>query len=297
MSTKTLKSPHPLHERIGGSNPSKALFPDIFEALTHSPDLLARAELALEAALLSGAAIWNGRLSTSFEVANKGLRDFVTSVDTQAQSIIIDTLSNQFHSDHFLAEEEDPRAQSTDYHKPTWIIDPLDGTTNFIRGHAHCSTSIGFAVEGRLTIGVVYAPFLDRIFLAVRGFGAYQQSGKLKVSNVTTLSECLVATGFPYNRDNVEHLTARVRTLLTNCADIRRNGAASLDLCHVACGLLDAYIESVAPWDMAAGLLIALEAGGAYTTLGTPASPIEFLNSTNLLVGSPQAVELLKSIL
>lgn len=292
-----LESPPPLHERAGESNHLKTMFPDIFQGISHEPELLSRTQAALEAALLSGAVIWNGRFSTSFEVTSKGRRDFVTSIDTNAQSIIIDTLASQFHADHFLAEEEDRRAHTSDYHKPIWIIDPLDGTTNFIRGHAHCATSIGFAMEGKLTIGVVYAPFLERIFLAVRGYGAYHQNGKLRVSTVSALEDCLVATGFPYNRDNVERLSARVHTLLANCADIRRNGAACLDLCHVACGFLDAYTESVAPWDMAAGLLIALEAGATYTTLGTPLNPIEFLNSTNLLVGSPRAVELLKDLL
>ena len=142
------------------------------------------------------------------------------------------------------------------------MIDPIDGTTNYLYGLAHVGISIALFHAGHVQTGLVLAPFLGEEFSAIRGQGAYLNSERIYARPTNGgLKGALIATGFPYQRDTVTELTAQLRKVLSHCQDLRRFGACSLDLCCVASGRLDGYYETVAPWDMAAGTLIAREAG------------------------------------
>jgi myo-inositol-1(or 4)-monophosphatase len=138
-----------------------------------------------------------------------------------------------------------------------------------------------------MQLGIVYAPFLNVMYLGIRGHGAFDQEKRLRVSSTEQLDQALVATGFPYDRSNVQELVARVQIIIEHCADLRRNGAASLDLCSVANGTVDAYMETVMPWDLAAGLVIALEAGAKYVNPGAERQPAEYLDVKNLVIATP----------
>jgi len=284
-----------LHDTAASTASLDILMDTFFPACDKSkiPSALkGRLEAGIQAALEAGKIIWNGRASSDFDVHHKGIRDLMTTVDVNAEKAIISGISKYFPSDIFLAEESSPLLEkssenNTDHLKPTWIIDPLDGTTNFVRGHVHCATSIAFSQEGKLQLGIVYAPFLNIMYLGIRGQGSFDQEKKLCVSTTQELNQALVATGFPYDRSNVKELLDKVSVILNHCADLRRNGAAALDLCHVANGTVDAYIETVMPWDMAAGLIIALEAGAEYANSNVPQQPAEYLNAKNLVVATP----------
>lgn len=283
-------------ESITGRKLLTALFPAL-EISTIEDNLLIRIQLALECALRAGRVMQKGRDKGGFDITYKGIRDLVTTIDKQVEREIVVDILNSFPEDAILAEEGSERI-SDDHVKvnnSTWVIDPVDGTTNFVRGHLHCAVSIAYAEGDLLKFGLVYAPFINEIYLAVRDQGAYDQHGGIKVSNVTELSRAVIATGLPYDRSDCEGLVDRMRFIIENCADLRRNGSAALDLCWVACGKVDGYIESVKPWDMAAGLLIALEAGARYTNLGLPEIPSEIFRCDNLLVSTPGIFEAMRS--
>jgi myo-inositol-1(or 4)-monophosphatase len=142
-----------------------------------------------------------------------------------------------------------------------WILDPIDGTTNYAHGHPQVGVSIGFMYQRQIRAGVVHAPFMGETFTAIRGGGAKLNGKPIKVSGTTELKKALVATGFPYRRDSLDQIIGRVRAVLENCRDVRRIGAGSLDICWVACGRLDAFYETLSAWDIAAATLIAREAG------------------------------------
>jgi myo-inositol-1(or 4)-monophosphatase len=143
-----------------------------------------------------------------------------------------------------------------------WIIDPIDGTTNYAHGHFQVGVSIACAIDAKVVAGAVFAPFLGELFTASLGAGAFLNGEPISVSPTDRLESALIATGFPYDRANVPNICKRLQALLSRCRDIRRLGAASLDICWVACGRLDAYYEeTINPWDGAAACLIAREAG------------------------------------
>ena len=142
------------------------------------------------------------------------------------------------------------------------MIDPIDGTTNYAHGHFQVGISIGFTWDGMADVGVVAAPFLDEVFHATRGGGAFLNNKRIAASDTRLIADALLTTGFPYQRDNATNISHRIKRLLGRCRDIRRLGAASLDLCWVACGRLDGYYEEcLQPWDCVAGGIIAREAG------------------------------------
>lgn len=284
----------PLHTLVSSSAPLEALREALFPScdLKGIPyGLLDRLEIAIQVALDAGKIIWDGRSSSEFNVHHKGVRDLCTTIDMNAERAILSRISEMFPKDLLLAEETSPllgQSNNSDLHKePVWIVDPLDGTTNFVRGHVHCATSIGFAQDGKLQLGVVYAPFLHVMYLGIRGHGAFDQEKRLRVSATDKLEKALVATGFPYDRSNIQELVDRVTVIIKHCADLRRNGAASLDLCNVANGTVDAYMETVMPWDLAAGLVIALEAGAQYANPGAAPQPAEYLDVRNLVIATP----------
>ncbi|MCB9030555.1 MAG: inositol monophosphatase [Deltaproteobacteria bacterium] len=217
-------------------------------------------KLALKAAEQAGEIMSHYRYK--HEISAKSSRyDIVTTADIEAEKAIVETIKSHFPEHQILAEENHKHTQ--DLNGPLWVIDPIDGTVNYAHGHHHTCTSIAFLDKGITQVGVVYCPFLNEKFTAIKGQGAYLNDQKIKTTDCTEIANAIVATGFPYVREQVmDTILANIRTLMENARGIRRFGAAALDTCWVACGRLDAFFEfSLEAWDMAAGSLIASEAG------------------------------------
>ena len=200
-------------------------------------------------------------------IRKKAPKDFVTDIDTTVQETLQQGLRNLAPEIQFMGEEKDN--SDLDLSKPTWILDPVDGTLNLIHGFRHSAISLALAVQKEVVLGIVYNPFSDEMFTAVKGEGAFLNGSLIHVSGCMELSEavCLVGTN-PAYRKNSEQVFSRIRRLYENSVDIRRMGSAALDLCYVACGRADCYVEEgLFPWDYAAGILIVKEAGGTVTDL------------------------------
>ena len=235
-----------------------------------------------------GAAIIN-RASLDLDlirVSTKGRRDFVTEVDRAAEDAIISVLRTAYPSHAFLAEESASRrpARAPEY---LWIIDPLDGTTNFIHGFPQYAVSIALEHRGQIAHGVVYDPTRNELFTASRGRGAFLNDRRLRVSRRTRLDESLIGTGLPFRAvDQLDHYLAGMRRVLLETAGIRRAGSAALDLAYVAAGRLDGFWEyGLSAWDVAAGALMVIEAGGLVSdTAGGDA----YLDSGDIVCGAPK---------
>ncbi|NWN82749.1 MAG: inositol monophosphatase [Halomonas sp.] len=247
-----------------------------------------RLQHALAIALEAGEHIRQARDHQDFGHRYKAGEELVTDIDVAVDRLIRDRLDAAFHGEARLSEELSPDRRALAVEGPLWVVDPIDGTVNFAHGLAHVAVSIAWLEHGETRIGVVHAPFLGETYTAIRGEGAWRNDLPIHASRRKELSRSLVATGFPYRRDSRPPLMRRLGAVLDHCQDVRRNGSAALDLCDVACGRLDAYYESVSPWDFAAGWLIAGEAGARTGHLypcpeGIPAA----LYGENLLVSSP----------
>ena len=209
-------------------------------------------------------------------MVKKGEIDLVTEADIRAQQEILSIIGEAFPSDHIMAEEgsqEEPPARQS---ARTWLVDPLDGTTNFAHGFPFFAPSIALEEQGRLVVGVVYIPYMKELFHAVRGQGAYLNDQRLSVSKTDKIGEALVATGFPYDiHKRYRSVLALFQRMITAAQGVRRPGSAAIDLCYVAAGRFDAFWEeSLKPWDTAAGCLIVEESGGKITTYeGAPYDP------------------------
>ena len=231
--------------------------------MTTAPSLQSILDVALDAGNKAAAIAREHREQFNFSVSFKGSRDLVTSADVACEKSIKETIRSHFPDHTILAEEStqdrSPKEYCTGY---VWIIDPIDGTTNYAHGHPHVGISIACALNGSVIVGVVVAPFLNETFTATKGEGAFLNGNKITCTSTDTIEGMLVTTGFPYSRDNIKNICGRIERVASQCRDVRRLGAASLDLCWVACGRLDAYFEeTLRPWDGAAGGLIAKEAG------------------------------------
>lgn len=192
----------------------------------------------------------------------KAQTELVTQADIKADDLITDAIRSRFPGHRILSEEGDPdKAEADNLDSPLWVIDPIDGTVNYAYGHPQVAVSIAYADQGQVQVGVVYAPFVDEMFLGIKGQGATLNGEPITHSGVTDLRQSLLATGFPYGKDELAPLIERLGRVLHQCRDIRRIGSAALDICWVACGRLDGYYETVSPWDFAAARLIATEAG------------------------------------
>ena len=201
----------------------------------------------------------------------KGYADFVTKVDTSVQDFLRKKLFDLAPQVQFMGEEEGH--SDLDPARPFWILDPVDGTTNFIHNYGHSAISLALAEDGQVVFGVVYNPYRQECFTAVRGQGAQCNGRPIQVSTAPHLSDSLVAVGtVPGHRELGQQAFAQMWAVYNACQDIRRSGSASLDLCDVACGRVDGYLELyLQPWDYAAGSLILAEAGGCATGLdGAP---------------------------
>jgi myo-inositol-1(or 4)-monophosphatase len=197
-------------------------------------------------------------------IHKKGAIDLVTEADIESESAIIETIKNVFTDHTILAEESGLSTGDADYQ---WIIDPLDGTTNFAHQIGLFSISIAFVLKGETVFALVLNPMTGELFTAVKGRGASLNGKQIAVSKVMTVSESFLVTGFPYNlRDHFDPLMTRFSKCLKASQGVRRLGSAAIDLCFVACGRFDGFWEqNLNPWDTAAGELIAREAGAIVT--------------------------------
>jgi len=219
----------------------------------------------------------------SLDVSSKGRNDFVTDIDRQAEQDIIATI-RRMHPDHAILAEESGRSGRDEN---LWIIDPLDGTTNFLHGNPVFSVSIAFERRGRLEHAVVYDPMRQEFFTASRGEGAQLEGRKIRVSKQKELEGALIGTGFPYraNAKWLEPYISMMRVIMTMAAGVRRPGSAALDLAFVAAGRLDGFWElGLSPWDTAAGTLLITEAGGLVSNL----SGGEYMQGGNIICGNPK---------
>lgn len=201
------------------------------------------------------------------DITEKSRHNFVTQADKLAEREIIHTLRRHYPEHGILAEESG--ADAGENPRFTWIIDPLDGTTNFIRGIPHFAVSIGLLMDKRLEVAVVYDPIKDELFTAARGKGAQLNNRRIRCNNTSKLDNALLGTGFPCpTMQHLPHYLKTFEAVFPACAGVRRMGSAALDLAYVACGRLDAYWEmDLKSWDIAAGALIVLESGGMVTDL------------------------------
>jgi len=227
--------------------------------LSEAHDLL---ELATRLARDAGA-IQRERYETELEIQTKSAAvDLVTEVDRACEALVVAAIERERPADAILAEEGG--GQDRAGARWRWVIDPLDGTTNFAHGYPRFCVSIGVELEGSVHVGVVYDPLMDELYQAVRGEGARRNGQAIQVSSEPRLDRSLLATGFAYDRrkserDNIENFAS----MLKSARALRRDGSAALDLCYVAAGRLDGYWElKLSPWDVAAGGLIVQEAGG-----------------------------------
>ncbi|BCL75380.1 inositol monophosphatase [Jeongeupia sp. HS-3] len=213
----------------------------------------------------------------------KGHNDFVSEVDRAAEQAIIETILEAYPTHAIIAEESGARGNS----EYVWIIDPLDGTTNFLHGFPQYAVSIALEHRGVITQAVVYDPNRNDLFTATRGVGAFLNDRRIRVSKVRDLSDALVGTGFPYTKfDNLDAYMAIFRDMAQKAAGVRRPGAAALDLAYVACGRFDGFFEfDLKLVDIAAGTLLVQEAGGLVTDF---AGEEKYLESGDVLCGTPR---------
>ena len=216
----------------------------------------------------------------------KGKNDFVTEVDRQAEYTIINTIKQSYPDHAFLCEESGASGES-DF---LWIIDPLDGTTNFLHGFPHFAVSIALQHKGRLDQAVIYDPLKQELFTASKGKGAQLNNKKIRVSNRKTLDGALLGTGFPYgDAHSVDEFIDSFKSLYPEIAGIRRAGVASLDLAYVACGRLDGFWEyGLKPWDIAAGVLITQEAGGINSEIS---GGLDYMKSGDIISANPKLMK------
>ncbi len=252
--------------------------------------------VAIKAARAAGAIINRAALDVeSVRVAQKQVNDFVTEVDQAAERMIIETLLGAYPGHGILGEESGKEfgAKDSDY---VWIIDPLDGTTNFIHGFPVYCVSIALAVKGKIEHAVVYDPTRNDLFTATRGRGAFLNERRIRVSKRAQLKDCLISTGFPFRPgDNFRAYMRMFAEITQRSAGVRRPGAAALDLAYVAAGFTDGFFETgLSIWDVAAGSLLVTEAGGL---VGNFTGEADFLEQAECLAGNPRAYGQLVGIL
>lgn len=244
--------------------------------------------VAIKAARAAGAIINRAALDVeSVRVAQKQVNDFVTEVDQAAERMIIETLLGAY-PDHGILGEETGNEFGNPNSDFVWIIDPLDGTTNFIHGFPVYAVSIALSFKGKIEHAVVYDPSRNDLFTATRGRGAFLNERRIRVSKRTQLKDCLISTGFPYRPgDNLRSYMRMFADVTQRVAGVRRPGAAALDLAYVAAGFTDGFFETgLNIWDVAAGSLLITEAGGL---VGNFTGEADFLTQAECLAGNPRA--------
>lgn len=253
---------------------------------------------AVRIAKLAGCKIKELRDKNQFEESLKHGYELVTTADVISNELIKDEISKTFPDHHVLSEEDNQHDLSIIH--PTWIIDPIDGTVGYANNQYQVAVSIAFAVENKVTVGVVYNPFLDELFYAKEGSGAFLNNTIIKVKDVYALSQCVIGTGFPHKKDDICDVMESLQRILPHIRDIRRLGSPALDICWVACGRMQGFYEAkLSPWDVAAAKLIATEAGaicGTYNIIRNMSIP-ECINGDGVIVSSPGIFSELHNIL
>ena len=252
--------------------------------------------VAVKAARAAGSLINRAALDIeSVRVSSKQVNDFVTEVDVACEKTIIETLLTAYPGHGIWAEESGTEhgAQDSEF---VWIIDPLDGTTNFIHGLPVYCVSIALAVKGKIEQAVVYDPTRNDLFTATKGRGAYMNDRRIRVSKRIHMEECLISTGFPYRAgDNLPKYLEMLGDVMPRCAGVRRPGAAALDLAYVAAGFTDGFFESnLKPWDVAAGSLLIQEAGGL---VGNFSGEADFLETGECMAATPRVYAQMATLL
>jgi myo-inositol-1(or 4)-monophosphatase len=219
-------------------------------------------------------------------VTKKSHSDYVSEVDRAAEHIIVTTL-REAYPDHAILAEESGAHGNSEY---VWIIDPLDGTTNFLHGFPQYAVSIALQHKGELTQAVIYDPVRNDLYTATRGRGAFLNDRRLRVSRRKEIADALIGTGFPYTRfEHIDAYMGILRDMMQKTAGLRRPGAASLDLAYTAAGRYDGFFETgLKPWDIAAGCLLIQEAGGI---VGDLQGGSDFLKSGHVCAGNPHVYE------
>ncbi len=241
--------------------------------------------IAVRAARRAGSIINRATLDGSaLEVKSKQVNDYVTQVDRAAEEAIIGIVHKAYPDHAFLAEESGSTGAGAEYR---WIIDPLDGTTNFIHGFPQYCVSVAVEHRGALAHAVVYDPVRNELFTASKGRGAFLNDRRIRVSKCARLQDALVGTGFPFKElTRVDLYLRQLKRLMSDASGVRRAGAAALDLAYVACGRLDAFWElGLSPWDMAAGALLIQEAGGL---VGDLKGDSGFMDSGDVCAAAPK---------
>ena len=247
--------------------------------------------VAVKAARAAGAIINRAALDVeAVRISQKQVNDFVTEVDHASEAAVIETLLTAYPN-HAIWAEESGKVHGQQGSDHVWIIDPLDGTTNFIHGFPVYCVSIALSVRGKIEQAVIYDPSRNDLFTATKGRGSYMNERRMRVSKRTDLRQCLIGTGFPFRPgDNFNNYLRMMAEVMQRTAGMRRPGAAALDLAYVAAGRLDAYWEfGLKPWDTAAGTLMIQEAGGR---VGTPGGG-DYALGPNIVAGNPKVYEAL----
>lgn len=219
------------------------------------------------------------------KITVKGRADYVTQVDFAVQEFLKTELAALTPSIPLMSEEQDNR--TLDFSQPLWILDPVDGTTNLIHGFPASAVSLGLLEQGNVTLGVVYNPFRQELFTAKAGQGAFCNGASIQVKPTADLAHSLLAIGTsPYDRELIPKNFALFAKLFSRCEDIRRTGSAALDLCDLACGRTDGYLErNLKPWDYAGASVILTEAGGVLTDFA--GQPVDFTQNSDCLACVP----------
>jgi myo-inositol-1(or 4)-monophosphatase len=252
--------------------------------------------MAVKAARAAGSIINRAALDVeAVRVSQKQSNDFVTEVDHASEEAIIDTLLTAY-PDHGIRAEESGSTRGNPKADHIWIIDPLDGTTNFIHGFPFYCVSIGLQVKGRMEQAVVYDPTRNDLFTATRGRGAFLNDRRLRVGKRTRLQECLISTGFPFRPgDDFNTYLRLMGDMMQRTTGLRRPGAAALDLAYVAAGYTDGFFETgLSAWDVAAGSLLITEAGGL---IGNFTGEADFLEQRECMAANPRIYAQMVSVL
>lgn len=258
--------------------------------------------IAVRAARAAGRVITRGYENLSdLQIQSKGASDYVTDIDKEAEKTIIETIKKSYPEHSFLAEESGSSDHNPDF---LWVIDPLDGTTNFIRGIPHFAVSIGLLYKGKLDQAVVFDPLRGELFTASRGAGAQLNGYRIRATKPKHLEDTTLATAFPFkNKALFDDSNTRFKKVFMRCGDVRRMGSAALDLAYVAAGRYDGYFElGLQPWDYAAGALLVREAGGLCTDYSGNNDPLYTQLkqpdlSQGVVAGSPKVVQQLVTLL
>lgn len=226
------------------------------------------------------------------EIDSKRLFDFVTHVDLESEEAIIRHINTAYPSHAIWAEETGQKNKASDY---LWIIDPLDGTTNYIHGFPCFSISIALKYKNKLILGVIFDPIRNELFYAQKDEGAFLNDKRIQVSDIEDLSKALVATGFPFReKDQLDVYLKSFFSIFKQCSGVRRAGSAALDLAYIGCGRVDGFWEiGLSSWDIAAGVLIVEEAGGVITDFK---GRNEYYVTGNIVAGNPHIHRELVSI-